>query len=67
MDRLAAQGMRFTDAHSSSGVCSSSRYALWWVWMNEQLAQEEWGQDVPTTDWDKMSQPRLRGMFLGRQ
>ena len=28
MDRLAAQGMRFTDAHSSSGCCSPSRYTL---------------------------------------
>ena len=28
MDRLASQGMRFTDGHSSSGVCSPSRYAL---------------------------------------
>ena len=28
VDRLAAQGIRFTDAHSSSGVCSPSRYAL---------------------------------------
>lgn len=28
IDRLADQGMRFTDAHSSSGVCSPSRYTL---------------------------------------
>lgn len=28
LDQLAAQGMRFTDAHSSSGICSPSRYAL---------------------------------------
>jgi len=28
IDRLAAQGMRFTDAHTSSGVCSPTRYAL---------------------------------------
>ena len=28
IDALAAQGMRFTDAHSSSGVCSPSRYTL---------------------------------------
>lgn len=28
IDRLAARGMRFTDGHSSSGVCSPSRYAL---------------------------------------
>lgn len=28
IDRLAAQGMRFTDGHSSCGVCSPSRYTL---------------------------------------
>ena len=28
IDRLATQGMRFTDGHSSSGVCSPSRYTL---------------------------------------
>ncbi len=28
IDRLAGEGMRFTDGHSSSGVCSPSRYAL---------------------------------------
>ena len=28
IDRLAQQGVRFTDAHSSSGVCSPSRYTL---------------------------------------
>ncbi|MHC4996544.1 MAG: sulfatase-like hydrolase/transferase, partial [Planctomycetota bacterium] len=28
LDRLAAQGMRFTDAHSPSTVCSPTRYSL---------------------------------------
>lgn len=28
LDRLAAEGMRFSDAHSSSGICSPSRFAL---------------------------------------
>jgi arylsulfatase A-like enzyme len=28
IDRLAAQGMRFSDAHATSGVCSPSRYGL---------------------------------------
>jgi len=28
IDRLAVEGMRFTDAHSSSAVCSPSRYTL---------------------------------------
>lgn len=28
LDNLAARGMRFTDGHSSSGICTPSRYAL---------------------------------------
>jgi arylsulfatase A len=28
MDRLAAEGMRFTDAHSSSAVCTPTRYGI---------------------------------------
>ena len=28
LDRLAKQGMRFTDAHSPSAVCSPTRYGL---------------------------------------
>ncbi|MEY3395821.1 MAG: Arylsulfatase [Verrucomicrobiota bacterium] len=28
LNRLAAEGVRFTDGHSSSGICTPSRYAL---------------------------------------
>lgn len=28
LDQLAAEGIRFTDGHSSSGICSPSRFAL---------------------------------------
>ena len=28
IDRLAADGMRFTDAHSSSAVCTPTRYGI---------------------------------------
>ena len=28
LDRLAREGMRLTDAHSSSGICTPSRYAM---------------------------------------
>ena len=28
LDQLAAEGIRFTDGHSSSGICTPSRYAL---------------------------------------
>jgi arylsulfatase A-like enzyme len=37
IDRLAARGMRFTDAHSASAVCTPSRYALMtgqYAWRN---------------------------------
>src|SRR5687768_8686840 len=29
VDRLAAEGMRFTDMYAASGVCTPSRAALW--------------------------------------
>ena len=28
LDRLAAQGMRFTDAHAGSAVCTPTRYGI---------------------------------------
>ena len=28
LDRLAAEGMTFTDGHSSSGICTPSRFAM---------------------------------------
>ena len=28
LDKLASEGMNFTDGHSSSGICTPSRYAL---------------------------------------
>ncbi len=28
IDRLASEGLKFTDAHSSSAVCSPSRYSV---------------------------------------
>jgi arylsulfatase A-like enzyme len=40
IDRLAAEGMLFTDAHSSSAVCSPSRYSVltgrycWRTWLD---------------------------------
>jgi arylsulfatase A-like enzyme len=37
IDKLAAQGLRFTDAHSPSAVCTPSRYALMtgqYAWRN---------------------------------
>lgn len=45
-DRLASQGMRFTDAHSSSSVCSPTRYALltgryhWRTWLQSGIVNK---------------------------
>ena len=55
IDRLATQGMRFTDAHSSSSVCSPSRYALltgryhWRSRMGPSIVQQ-WGPPAIAPD-----------------
>ncbi len=47
LDQLAQQGIRFTDAHSSSGVCTPSRYALLtgrYHWRQGEGIVNSWGQ-----------------------
>ncbi|QDV23117.1 sulfatase family protein [Aureliella helgolandensis] len=49
LDRLASQGMRFTDAHSSSGICTPSRYALLsgrYHWRKFHGIVNAWGESV---------------------
>jgi arylsulfatase A-like enzyme len=55
LDRLAAQGIRFTDGHSSSGVCSPSRYALLtgryhWRTRLQSGIVPVWGEPLITPD-----------------
>lgn len=46
LDHFASQGMRFTDAHSSSAVCSPSRYSLltgryhWRTWLQSGIVNK---------------------------
>ena len=46
LDQFASQGMRFTDAHSSSAVCSQSRYSLltgryhWRTWLQSGIVNK---------------------------
>jgi arylsulfatase A-like enzyme len=51
IDHLAAQGMRFTDGHSSSAVCSPSRYTLLtgryhWRTHLQTSVVEPWGKPL---------------------
>ncbi|NQT94418.1 MAG: arylsulfatase [Lentisphaerae bacterium] len=42
LDRLAAEGMRFTDAHSTSAVCSPSRYSILTGRYNWRSSLQSW-------------------------
>jgi arylsulfatase A-like enzyme len=58
MDRLAAQGMRFTDAHSSSAVCTPSRYSLLtgqYDWRSRLKRYVQVGYDPPLIPQDRMT------------
>ncbi len=56
IDRLATEGMMFTDAHTSSAVCSPTRYGIltgrynWRTWMKQGVL---WSWDQPLIDKDR--------------
>lgn len=53
LDRLAREGLRFTDAHSSSGICTPSRYALLtgrYHWRKFHSIVDSWGGSVFTDE-----------------
>jgi arylsulfatase A len=62
IDRLARQGMRFTDAHSPSSVCTPSRYNLltgryaWRTWVGNRNV---WSDDPLLIEPDRLTLPRL--------
>jgi arylsulfatase A len=56
LDRMASEGMKFTDAHSSSAVCTPSRYSIltgrynWRSWLKKGVT---FGYDKPVIDEDR--------------
>lgn len=60
LDRIAKEGTRFTDAHSSSGICTPSRYALLhgrYHWRKFHSIVNSFGQ--PVMDPQRTTLPEL--------
>ncbi len=55
MDKIASEGIRFTDAHSSSAVCTPSRYSILtgrYCWRTSLKRNVLWGYSWPIIDKD---------------
>jgi arylsulfatase A-like enzyme len=62
IDRFAAQGVRFTDAHTPCGVCSPTRYGLLtgrYPWRTELKTQVLWPWDRPLIEPDRLTLPKM--------
>lgn len=58
LDRLAAQGMRFTDAHAPSSVCTPSRYSALtgrYCWRSRLKRGIVWEWDAPLIEADRLT------------
>jgi len=69
MDRLASEGMRFTDAHSSSSVCTPSRYSALtgrYCWRTSRKSGVGGGFSLPLIDPARMTvASMLKGLGYG--
>jgi arylsulfatase A len=62
MDKMAAEGMLFTDAHTSSAVCTPSRYALLtgrYCWRTPMKAGVLFGYDPDLVEPERITLPKL--------
>lgn len=62
IDLLASAGMRFTDAHSPSSVCSPTRYGLLtgrYAWRTELKKSVLWMWDRPLISKDRLTFPKM--------
>lgn len=58
LDQLAASGMRFTDAHSNSAVCSPTRYGILtgrYAWRTSLSNGVTWSNSPPLINKDRMT------------
>lgn len=65
LDRLASEGVRFTDAHSPSAVCTPTRYGLLtgrYAWRTRLTKGVLWGYSPPLIEPGRVTLPEfLRG------
>ncbi|MEM7132469.1 MAG: arylsulfatase [Chloroflexota bacterium] len=62
LNRLAEQGMRFTDAHAPSSVCTPTRYALMtgrYCWRTPLKSGVLWPWDPPLIEPDRLTVAEL--------
>ena len=62
LDQLASQGMRFTDAHSPSAVCTPTRYGLLtgtYAWRTALKSSVLWPWDGPLIDEKTITLPGM--------
>lgn len=62
LDQLAAEGMRFTDAHSPSSVCTPTRYGLLtgrYAWRTALKRGVLWPWDPPLLEDERVTLPEL--------
>ena len=58
IDQLAREGMRFTDAHAGSSVCTPTRYGVLtgrYAWRSRLQAGVCWGYSVPLIASDRLT------------
>jgi len=62
IDRIASEGMRLTDAHSPSSVCSPTRYALLtgrYAWRGALARDVLWGDSPNLIELDRHTLPEV--------
>lgn len=62
LDRLATEGLRFTDMHSPSAVCTPTRYGLLtgrYAWRSRLKSGVLWGWSPPLLEAGRMTLPAL--------
>jgi len=61
IDRLASEGMRFTDAYAACNVCSPTRAAVMTVKYPARLLLTTW---LPSGRWDRKRHKMIEGRYL---